>query len=455
MPYASQRDRTPHPLEIRQAPWPLAPLNLFLTSGYQPGVFDLRWDDPAQLAVNGNFVLTGVNLYRSFDGEYGPFWLVNELPIGSNFWRDQTDNVLVVDEDVTDQFVMGCPDQGSAGAGDGPRRYVFRVQHSPIVVPASQNVPTNDARDVQVFVDGVEATVLRVDGRSGTVELTGVPTPNVATQKLDHPAVPGLGSRVTCTYRYNRSFLRTDLAQRVFYRATAVGYPVDLDRPVMPEDLRETPLENAAPTSNREIEKLDYIWREAVRRNRWILAQGGERVKVFLRKNVGVQCPCIPRGGAIRRPTNDCPDCYGTGFVGGYEGPYDIIIAPDDAERRISQRDVGRTVEHTYEVWTGPSPLLNQRDFIAKINGDRYSVGPVRMPTNRGMVLQQHFNIGLLDELDIRYQVPVDNLAVLAANQIRKIGPERAAPAQITDKVNIPDERELRGRTITWENIVY
>jgi len=454
MPYASQRDRTPHPLEIQESPWPLAPLNLFVTSGYQPGVFDLRWDDPAQLAVNGNFILTGVNLYRSFDSEYGPFWRINEMPIGSLFWRDQTDNVLQLDEDVTDQFVMGCPDQGSAAAG-GPRRYVFRVQKTPIVIPASQNVPTTDPRDVQVFVDGVEATVARVEGREGTVELVNIPFPNVGTQKNDGPVVPGPNSVVTCTYRYNRSFLRTDLSQRVFYRATAVGYRVDLDRPVMPQDLLETPLENAAATSNREIEKLDYIWRESVRRNRWVLAQGGERVKIFLRKNTGVPCPCIPLGGGIQRPANDCEACFGTGYVGGYEGPYDIIIAPDDAERRIAQKDVGRTTEHAYEVWTGPSPLVSQRDFVVKVNGERYSVGPVRMPTNRGMVLQQHFSVGLLDELDVKYRVPVDNPMLHAANQIRKIGPERAAPAQITDKVGIPDERELRGRTITWENIVY
>jgi len=141
--------------------------------------------------------------------------------------------------------------------------------------------------------------------------------------------------------------------------------------------------------------------------------------------------------------------------LGGYEGPYDIILAPDDAERKIAQRDTGRTVEHSYEVWTGPSPLLSQRDFIAKINGERYSIGAIRMPTNRGMVLQQHGTIGHLDEKDIRYQVPIDNPSRYLSNQVQPAVPQLNSPAQITDKSNIPVERQLRGRSVAWENTVW
>jgi hypothetical protein len=148
-------------------------------------------------------------------------------------------------------------------------------------------------------------------------------------------------------------------------------------------------------------------------------------------------------------------NCFGTGILGGFEGPYDIIIAPDDGERRITQRDSGRTVEHSYEVWMGPRPLVSQRDFIVKINGERYSIGAVRMPTNRGMILQQHFNIGHLDEQDIRYRVPLDDVARYVADQLAPMIPPDTAPAQITDKSGIPDERERRGRTVVWENITF
>ncbi|MEL7339736.1 MAG: Hint domain-containing protein, partial [Bacteroidota bacterium] len=106
-------------------------------------------------------------------------------------------------------------------------------------------------------------------------------------------------------------------------------------------------------------------------------------------------------------------NCFGTGYVGGYEGPYDMIIVPDDAERRISQLMTGRRLEHSYEVWTGASPLLTQRDFIVKQTNERYSVGGVRRPSARGNVMQQHFTIAYLDEQDIRYQVCVNDPAAL------------------------------------------
>jgi len=218
-----------------------------------------------------------------------------------------------------------------------------------------------------------------------------------------------------------------------------------------PQDIVETPLERAAATSSRELEKIDYIWKEAVRRNQWILQQAGERVQVFLRKTVGERCPCV--SATHKQALNDCLVCYGTGIVGGYEGPYPILLAPDDAERRLNQGAKGINLEHVSDVFMGPAPLVSQRDFVVKINGERYSIGPVRMPTNRGMLLQQHFNIGSLDEKDIRVRVPLDGTRSLY--EVGHVTPPHFASAVVTDKPNIPDERELRGRTKTWENLTY
>lgn len=452
MPYSTNRDRNPSQLEITRAPWPLPPLNLFVTSGWRPGVYDLRWDDPSALSLNSDWSLVGVNVYRSFDSEFGPYHRLTQVPTGTTFWRDQTDVELV------EEFI-GPSSWTNFGISTSDAQYplyTFKTLHAPIVKSGSQNVPTNDPDDVVVFVGDRRARVLAVNGFTGEVQIDARPFANVALQKSDPVVVPATkDSQVTVSYRRTKSLLRTDLAQRVFYRVCTVAIPPGCRLSELSEnDLIETPLENAASTSNQEIEKLDYIWREGIRRNRWILEQGGERVRLFLRKSVGLPCPCIP-DTHHKQPQSDCLRCYGTGFLGGYEGPYETIIAPDDAEKRISQKDIGRTVEHTYEVWTGPVPLLSMRDFLVKINGERYSIGPVRMPTNRGMVLQQHFNIGHLDEKDIRFKVPMDNPVRYTAVQFGPRPPEEGGPTPITDKPNIPDERELRGRTRAWENIEY
>jgi hypothetical protein len=464
MPYASNRDRRPTELELTKTPWPAPPLNVFLTSGFHPGVYDIQWDDPATLSLNSRFVLCGVNVYRSFDSEFGPYERVTSVPVGSTFWRDRTDTERIVEEDVSDNFVLFG--ECSASGSDAPR-YVFKTLYNPIIKSGSQGVFAHEPEDVRVFVDGQEARVLRVYGRTGEVEIdAGYPydpswhgvnqaTYEPGTQTYQQFVIPKPGSRVTCSYVRLRKLLRTDLMVRVFYRITAVGIPINVPlSTVQPQDLIETPLEEATQVSNYEIEKLDYIWREAVRRNRFILEQGGERVKFFLQKTNGIPCPCIP-DDYHGQPINDDPLCYGVGFVGGYDGPFDAIIAPDDGDRRVRQSDIGRTVEHSYEVWTGPSPLLRHRDFLVKLNGDRYSIGAVRLPSNRGMVLQQHFTIGHIDEKDIRYRVPMDQPRKYTYVEFKPSGPEQEASTAITNKPDVPVEEQLRGRTPVWENIEY
>ena len=146
-----QRDRTPELLELTKLPWPAPPLNLFMLDGTR-GVIDLRWDDPSILTLNSRFHLLGVNVYRSFDSEFGPYERITDLPIGSTFWRDQTDNELIVEEDVKDKFILfgDC----SASGMDAPR-FVFKTERHPIVAEASRNIPTNNPRDVWVYIDGV------------------------------------------------------------------------------------------------------------------------------------------------------------------------------------------------------------------------------------------------------------------------------------------------------------
>ena len=149
---------------------------------------------------------------------------------------------------------------------------------------------------------------------------------------------------------------------------------------------------------------------------------------------------------------------------------YDIIIGPPDTERRVTQTPNGRRLEYMYEVWIGPSPMVSQRDFITKQNGERYSIGPVRRTEVRGLVLQQAFQVGYLDTGDIRYRVPMGQLERLPWPQTRYSFPEQSPcedappypigcdPAGVplaTEKAGIPDGRERRGRTAVWQNIQY
>lgn len=436
------RDRQPHILEQDSPCLPLPPLNVM---AYVPdkSTIDIRWTCPSQLQGNSRFNILGVNLYRSFDSEYGPYTRVNPVPCGATFWRDRTQVILALQENVSNFFV------GRGAATNPDDKYIFTTRFKPIVIYPSPGTANCTNLNVQVTVNGIPAYVQKIDAYNGSVELRSYPTVDSVSQQMIPAVLPtSLNDVVYATYRYVSNPITIDLAKRIFYRLTTVAYDQESMR------LIETPLDRAAQTNNQEVEKLDYIWAEAVRRNKWILYQGGERVKVFIRKAAGPKCGCY--SDTHKQSRADCLVCYGTGYIGGYDGPYDIIIAPDDADKGIVQQNRGRTLDHSYETWTSPSPLLSQRDFIVKLNGDRYGIGPVRMPTNRGMQLQQFFTVAHLDEVDIRYQVPVPDPSMMVAPQTRYIVPGQGnATPMMTEKKTIPDEREIRGGTVTAENENY
>lgn len=434
--------RPPDILEQKYPAFPLPPLNISVTSSFRPESLDIKWSDPQTLPANTCFNIVGVNLYRSFDSEYGPYYRVNSVPIGGNYYRDETTVVFASNEDASNNLVLDGFKDGMGG------QHVICVKNRPIYL---QNINDTDHCtdfNVCVLINGKRACIEYIDAERGLIELSRRDSFDVANQKVIRAVLPSEGDLIQVTYRYKSNSLKTNLNSRIFYRLTTVSYDDKCNR------LVETPLDRATQGSRHEIEKLDYIWREAVRRQKWILFQGGERVKLFIRKTAGLPCGCVSEEHG--QPKNDCPVCFGTAYIGGYEGPYDIIITPDDAEKKIAQTNRGRNLEHSYDVWTSPSPLISQRDFIVKQNNDRYGIGPVRTTSHRGMILQQFFNIGYLDEPDTRYKVPMFDPKELRSPETRWIipGQGRSTP-MMSEKDNIEEWRELRGKTVTWENIMY
>jgi hypothetical protein len=441
-------------------------------SPYIRGAYDLHWDDPAVLNSNAAWTVLGVNVYRSDESDRGPYIRLNEFPLGGTFYRDQGDVVPV--EEIVNW------DTGWWFRGDAPNnpKWVIRTQN-PFVKPLEYSpngrpVWANAPEDVRVFIDDVEQGVFEVFGRGCEVTLVPGTKFDCGSERFSITQLPDENSVVRVSYLRKRNDVLFGQDRRLHYRLTTVA----LD----PDDstaLRETPLDYSEAVTSAEIEKMGWIWREAVRRNNWILEQGGERIKVFIRKQSGILCSCSRDLRTLeytKQPEALCERCFGTGFLGGYEGPYDLTIAPDDAERRLSQGVRGRRKEHNYEVWTGPSPLLTMRDFLVKQTNERYSVGAVRRPSNRGNLLQQHFTIAYLDDTDIRYKIPIDGVSTLPWPQTRYgVRPTKSehqmgiyeAPwpvepnspygytPQGTEKDNIPNSREHRGRTPVYENTEY
>ncbi len=443
--------------ELSRSPYPIPPKNTSALSPFIKGVIDLRWESPSYIHNNEGWIIRGVNIYRSNTSDRGPYRRINQTPIGGEYYRDVSLTEMQYDEVVT-HWISKYQENGT---------YTFQTKY-PIARIGSSIEPTSSGRDVIVKVDGRISPVAYIVGQTGEVTLSQ----GYKLDPINSTAVPDLiindNSVVTITYLAYSHIDRLGyfLDKNTYYRITTVA-----EDPIS-GSLQETPINYAIPFSDIEIEKVDWMWREGIRRNQWALEQGGERVRLFLKKIVGIPCACrdFNRRTLIyaKQPDSRCIICFGTGIEGGYDGPYDIIIAPDDAERRISQGVQGRRKEHSYETYIGPSPIVQQRDFLVKQNNDRYSIGPVRRPNARGNVLQQHFNLGYLDVGDIRYSVPMDGVPITwqktkyTYQPIRdtynprgdapyQTEPDSAIPME-TGRQDISKDHLLRGRTAVWEN---
>jgi len=269
------------------------------------------------------------------------------------------------------------------------------------------------------------------------------------------------------TYKTKLQTTKLALRKKYFYKVTCLTA----------ED--ETDLDLLEPEYVKP-EKMDYIYQEAVRRNQWLLEHAGERVLLYLKKKAGTVCPCMTRDVKIRshiRADQDCPSCYGSGFIGGYDGPHAIIIANLTTEQRLMQTERGMKLNYQIETWTGPFPLVTQRDMILRRNGDRVLVGPLtNVEGPGGVIVQQHFSIEIIDTTDIRYKFPIKPLP----NQF--VQPAIDKPGKFVPEVNSPKESDelrtsrnskaidsefetvnpdrnkvvdhiVKGRSITFENI--
>lgn len=432
---------------------PKAPINVFCISPYINGILDIRWDNPALLPENSAFSVLGVNVYRSFDSESGPYSLITPAPLSVGVYRDATSNSLIADEVVTNLERANNP-QGE---------WRFKTKFSPVVKPSVTDglgtlVEGQLAlpQDIIVKIDNgdgnglMEVPIYKMNGLTGEITLISQKILDPAIDKLIPPRLPTMfpGS-LTVSYYINTNRIRPNLNNRIFYKVTTVG--VDKDGNQLESDI-----EYSKAVHIYEQEKTDWAWKEAIRRNRWILEQGGERVKLFIRKWNGQICEEFSE--THQNSPNDCPICFGTNFVGGFEGPFDIIIAPPDAEKNIRLTDIGLHVDYTWQTWTGPSPLLNKRDIVVRPSGERFTVGSVNYVGSRGAIYQQMFTVSQIDSSDIIYQVGIEGAEASPALpwDSRTDRPVDASPL-IPDNKPSPNRNYPRdkGRTVTFEDIMF
>lgn len=406
---------------------PKPPANGYIGYAYEPGsgnkvlqisnALDIVWTNPEENTFNAPFNIQGVNIYRSYDSEVGPWEKITPLPITVGYYRDETVNVLE-EEDVSNKFLY---------RGNSPdKEWVFETTYR--MVKNNREVTlANTSSDVSIFIDGVEVPAAYVNGFDRIVKLIKTEYLDKVTHKPVPPVLPKEDSVVICKYLRNTNNISLKSGRRIYYKLTTVAQE------------GESPLEHSQPISLFNQEGWDYIWKEATRRNLWILQQGGEDVQVYLRKWFGEICECVSE--MRQRGREDCSTCFGAGKVGGYIGPFKYLIAPVDAQYQLRRTEQGLQPSRTGTHWTNLMPRLNTFDLIFRKNGEVLEVGYVYNAEVRGNSnLQQEFNASLISRERFISRLPFT---------------KKQDEFLVTDKSTIPDGQEVKGRSVTFEDIMY
>ena len=146
---------------------------------------------------------------------------------------------------------------------------------------------------------------------------------------------------------------------------------------------------------------------------RWMMAAGGERVLLYKRKFSGTYSSNYDQ--VRKQVINPAQDMigYGTPFVGGYFGPFEIFVSLKTAgsPQVVSFTDQGDRHIFTSTSWALWEPLLSNKDFIVRRNNQRMWLENVDFTKWRHHILRQIFTATEVEQNNIIYQIPISGLA--------------------------------------------
>ena len=205
-----------------------------------------------------------------------------------------------------------------------------------------------------------------------------------------------------------------------------------------------------------QVDNIDYMQKEMVRRNQWLFEQVGEPCYLMFRRTSGERCGCIDGLGKAR---SACPACYETGIIGGYYGPLDILFIPPDQALVRTIDEGGQKVERRSRSYFSRTPIVQDGDLIIRKNGERLVISGVTYKMPRGVLLQQEFDVALLPTLDTRYLLPIYTPQVpVVYNPAYQVSPGPGAQPVFSTST-MPHSREWDnkeaqiGRTIVFGRI--
>lgn len=153
-----------------------------------------------------------------------------------------------------------------------------------------------------------------------------------------------------------------------------------------------------------------------IQRNERILLRGigstpgtlGVPVLLFIRRKFGTRCSCWDP--IQQQLTNEqCLDCYGVSFTGGYMDPILTWVNPDKDLEMIDLDPISVREVLTGKFWTTNYPEISFGDLIIFQTGVRYEVMRKNVTQLQGVNSRQILDVTTIPPGDVRYKVPFDS----------------------------------------------
>jgi hypothetical protein len=170
-----------------------------------------------------------------------------------------------------------------------------------------------------------------------------------------------------------------------------------------------THLQVLPSVTNRGPHARSRYFLEIRNRNRWLLENGGERVLLLKRKHEGTVC--ANRDDVRRRDAQHGfdPVCFGTGFVGGYFKPIEIMVSlVSGGPEQVVWEEWGKRRISVRRSWTLWEPILQNGDILVrKFNGQRLRITNVFPHRWRSYIMHQDFETDELERDHSIYKFPI------------------------------------------------
>jgi hypothetical protein len=151
---------------------------------------------------------------------------------------------------------------------------------------------------------------------------------------------------------------------------------------------------------------------EIQRREYWLLSRfAGISSYLFRRKNYGRRCTTCWNPVTEQVTRDNCPNCIGTSFEGGYWTPVKIFLQYDPTPNNLVKDYVGQDEENIITAWTISMPDIRLGDILIRDNSwEGYEITKIQTTELQGNVVRQILTLTQLSKGAVEFQLISRNL---------------------------------------------